>query len=88
MSLLILLPLPIFSHVRVSGIEDCIPFESFGVDDEDEMTGERLSVPAGVYCNIPPMPLNRPSEISRYVITSYCRNSALIPARPQRFRLG
>jgi hypothetical protein len=55
------------SFGRLLGIEDYIPVESLGVEDEDETTGERLSVPANICCNIPPMPLNRPSEISRCV---------------------
>lgn len=51
------------------GIEDYIPFESFGVEDEDETAGDCLSVPAGAEFSIPPMPRNRPSDISRYVDT-------------------
>jgi len=60
------------SSGRLLGIEDYIPIESLGVEDEDETTGERLSVPAGICCDIPPMSLNRPSEISR------CVNAALL----------
>ncbi|KIM85232.1 hypothetical protein PILCRDRAFT_817232 [Piloderma croceum F 1598] len=55
----------VFDTLILEWIEDYIPVESLGVEDEDETTGERLSVPANICCNIPPMPLNRPSEISR-----------------------
>lgn len=51
------------------GIDDHVPSEPLGIDDEDEETGERLSIPSPMCCNIPPLPLTRPSEISRYIFT-------------------
>jgi hypothetical protein len=61
----------ICAHAREKlGIEEYIPLGPFGVEDEDDITGERLSVPAGSHFNVPPMPLNRPSDISRFVFVS------------------
>jgi hypothetical protein len=60
----------------VLGMDDYIPYESLGVEDEDEITGERLSVPGGLLCSVPPMLLNRPSEISRCGMRC---NSAMTP---------
>lgn len=50
---------------RRSGIDDYIPSHPLDVEDEDEETGERLSVPSLICCDIPPLPLARPSEMSR-----------------------
>jgi len=74
--------------VRALGIDCYIPFEPFGVEDEDETTGERLSVPASACCDVPPMPLNRPSEISWYVIVFYRTLISSRPSGPQGFRMG
>ncbi|EGN92463.1 hypothetical protein SERLA73DRAFT_117361 [Serpula lacrymans var. lacrymans S7.3] len=45
--------------------EEFVPCLSLGVEDEDEKTGERFSVPCQPFYNVPPLPLGRPADIER-----------------------
>jgi hypothetical protein len=47
-------------------MEEFVPCESLGVSDEDESTGERLTVPCEPFFSIPPLPLARAEDIERY----------------------
>ena len=52
---------------HTSGVEGSVPGESLGVNDEDEHTGERLTVPCDPFFSIVPLPLARAEDIERYV---------------------
>jgi hypothetical protein len=56
------------SLTPMTGIDTYIPEVSLGVDDADEVTGERLSIPSAPIFSIPAhwQLLPRPSDINRY----------------------
>jgi hypothetical protein len=47
------------------GVDTFIPEDPLDDDDEDEATGERLSIPCLPLFNIPPQRLTRPSDVNR-----------------------
>lgn len=48
-------------------MEEFVPCKSLGVDDEDERTGERLTIPCDPFFSIVSLPLARAEDIERYV---------------------
>lgn len=55
----------LFSDIISDWMEEFVPCESLGVSDEDESTGERLTVPCEPFFSIPPLPLARAEDIER-----------------------
>lgn len=64
----VLLTWPTLTLWRITGIDSHIPDESLGVEDEDRLTGERLTIPCPPVFNIPFHIERRPTDIMRWAI--------------------
>jgi hypothetical protein len=51
---------------RFTGIDTHVPDAPLNQEDEDEITGERLSIPCPAIFSVPQQRLTRPSDIHRY----------------------
>ncbi|KAF9246543.1 hypothetical protein BU15DRAFT_40045 [Melanogaster broomeanus] len=55
----------LFSSLISDWMEEFVPCESLGVNDEDESTAERFTVPCEPYFSVSPLPLARAEDIER-----------------------
>ncbi|KAG9318457.1 hypothetical protein JVU11DRAFT_548 [Chiua virens] len=58
----------LFSDIISDWAEEFVPCDSLGVNDEDERTGERLTIPCEPFCSITPLPLARAEDIERVFV--------------------
>ncbi|KAH0830544.1 hypothetical protein J3R83DRAFT_1998, partial [Lanmaoa asiatica] len=58
----------LFSDIISDWVEEFVPCKSFGVNDEDERTGERLTIPCEPFFSIAPLPLARAEDIERVFV--------------------
>ncbi|KAF8136332.1 hypothetical protein EV363DRAFT_1211087 [Boletus edulis] len=57
-----------FSDIISDWVEEFVPSKSLGVNDEDEDTGERLTIPCEPFFSIVPLPLVRAEDIERVFV--------------------
>lgn len=53
--------------IAIEGSTNYIPSTSLGIEDEDEKTGERFTVPCEPRFSVPSLPLGRVDNIERYL---------------------
>ncbi|KAF8559553.1 hypothetical protein OG21DRAFT_1452712 [Imleria badia] len=58
----------LFSDIISDWVEEFVPCTSLGVNDEDERTGERLTIPCEPFFSIVPLPLARAEDIERVFV--------------------
>ncbi|KAI9566451.1 hypothetical protein HD554DRAFT_1113745 [Boletus coccyginus] len=58
----------LFSDIISDWVEEFVPCKSLGVNDEDERTGERLTIPCEPFFSIVPLPLARAEDIERVFV--------------------
>jgi len=58
----------LFSGIVSDWVEEFVPCKSLGVNDEDERTGERLTIPCEPFFSIVPLPLVRAEDIERVFV--------------------